>query len=267
MIVESYMSLGDEICLTPAVRKLRCRVRPRFPEIWQGNPHNLLATHLDTDSDTRRVTYQTDFSTTMVENFAKQLGVDLEGYEKVPWVIPERFFEWSSGFTHIAIDTEAGWPTRRWPKERFEELAERLRIAGMAIMAVGAPNVHQIGGSVGPIQKGKPFNFYGTMTIRETAAILEHCDLFVGNDSGLAHLAAAVGTKSVVIFGPVEERCRRHEGLTFGVTGGRCSGCVSKGKREWEIVQFGCPAGHMGCIMDVTVDMVMERIEGVLGWR
>ena len=52
----------------------------------------------------------------------------------------------------------------------------------------------------------KPLILAGKTNIKQLAALLKRCDLFIGNDSGVMHVAAAVGTKVVAVFGPSNDR-------------------------------------------------------------
>ena len=105
--------------------------------------------------------------------------------------------------TVLAVHPGSGSPEKNWPPDRFAELilwAEELGISPLLIcgpadeVAVEAV-VDALGRRV-PVAKGLP--------LRKVAGLLARCSAFVGNDSGIAHIAAAVGTPTVVIFGPTE---------------------------------------------------------------
>jgi heptosyltransferase-2 len=98
----------------------------------------------------------------------------------------------------VAIAPGAGTPHRRWPVDRFAAVAARLRSDGLRPIVVGdrgdaaaaAAIVDAVPGSV---------DLTGALTLRQTAAALARCRLLVANDSGPAHLAAAVGTPVVQV--------------------------------------------------------------------
>ncbi|HEX9988850.1 MAG TPA: glycosyltransferase family 9 protein [Chloroflexia bacterium] len=107
----------------------------------------------------------------------------------------------------VAIHPGAGAYSlaRTWPVEGFAEVARGLIDAhDAAILVLGGPDeteraaclVEMVG------YNGRVHNLAGRTTIHETAALIEQCDLFLGNDSGPMHVAAAVGTPVVAIFGP-----------------------------------------------------------------
>jgi ADP-heptose:LPS heptosyltransferase len=94
---------------------------------------------------------------------------------------------------YVAIAPGAGLESRCWPAERFSALASSLKEAyGLTAVQLGAP---------GDPSCGLGIDLIGRTTLRQAAAIIERCALFVGNDSGLMHLAAAVTVPVVEISG------------------------------------------------------------------
>ena len=93
---------------------------------------------------------------------------------------------------------------RRWAPERFAQLADTLFAdVGGQLLLLGGPEEAELHQQImGMLQSAMPVHsFAGKGTIQLTAAILEQVDLFVGNDSALVHVAVAVGTPTVAIFG------------------------------------------------------------------
>jgi len=96
---------------------------------------------------------------------------------------------------------------RRWEAERFAQLADTLfHDVGGQLILLGGPeeaDLHQH--ILGMVRSGRPpmpaRSFAGKASIKVTAAVLEEANLFVGNDSALVHIAVAVGTPTVAIFG------------------------------------------------------------------
>src|SRR2546426_4997710 len=93
---------------------------------------------------------------------------------------------------------------RRWAPERFAQLADTLyHDAGGHLILLGGPEeveLHQQ--IISMMHSGMPVrSFAGKGSIRVAAAVLEQADLFIGNDSGLVHLATGVGIPTVAIFG------------------------------------------------------------------
>ncbi|MEO8083759.1 MAG: glycosyltransferase family 9 protein, partial [Ardenticatenales bacterium] len=131
-----------------------------------------------------------------------------------PWLIVHPGGGQNPGAEHLA---------KRWPAARFGVIAARVaaRLGGSAIL-VGGPDDVRLGGDVlagavadradradigpdGPDEPGgrdRVVDATGRLSLGATAALVAHADAYLGNDSGVAHLAAAVGTPVVAIFGP-----------------------------------------------------------------
>ncbi len=94
---------------------------------------------------------------------------------------------------------------KRWPKERFVQLADRLVEKYYAkVLLTGGPQEVELTASMARGMRVSPLNTAGQMTLRQSAAMVAKCDLFISNDSGLAHIAAAVGTQVIVLFGKTD---------------------------------------------------------------
>jgi heptosyltransferase-2 len=111
----------------------------------------------------------------------------------------------------VAIHPGAGAysPARIWSLDGFAEVARGLIDShDAAIIVLGGPDeVDRAARLEGMIGKGgRVLNLAGRTSIHETAAIIERCDLFIGNDSGPMHIAAAMGTPVVAVFGPSNQR-------------------------------------------------------------
>jgi heptosyltransferase-2 len=92
---------------------------------------------------------------------------------------------------------------RGWPLENYAELATRLRTAAnFRILIVGGPADVGAFTEVKHLFGDSAVNLVGKCSLRDTIALLMRCSLFVGNDSGIMHLAAAAGTPLVALFGP-----------------------------------------------------------------
>ena len=95
------------------------------------------------------------------------------------------------GVSCIAFGCGAGDAARRWPLDRFAAVAGRLACEfGVLTVQLGASGEPSFGAGL---------DLVGHTTLRQAAAVMERAALFVGNDSGLKHLAAAVGTPVVEI--------------------------------------------------------------------
>lgn len=112
----------------------------------------------------------------------------------------------------LAIGPGANWVGKRWPAERFNETAARLLgpegvMAGGRLMVLGDEGDREIArASRMAIPKDRVIDLVGRADLITAYACLKRARLYVGNDSGLMHLAAAAGTPTVGLFGPSDER-------------------------------------------------------------
>jgi len=111
----------------------------------------------------------------------------------------------------LAIAPAAAWVGKTWPVERFAQVARRLiapggPMAGGRLMVVGGPGdtaaCEPLRASVG---KDRCIDLVGRESLTVVYAALKRARLFIGNDSGLMHLAAAAGTPTLGLFGPSDE--------------------------------------------------------------
>ncbi len=91
---------------------------------------------------------------------------------------------------------------KRWPAERYSELADRFIDAGMDVVLVGSPSETAVSNEVCARARHKPIVLTGKTTVEEVVALISIADLLVTNDTGPAHIGAALGTPTLVIFGP-----------------------------------------------------------------
>lgn len=100
----------------------------------------------------------------------------------------------------IVLSISSGSPKREWPAEKFIELIKELApLKNIAWVIVGAGK--RAVTSAREIEKVYPFaiNLVNQTTLRETAAIIDACDIYLGGDTGLMHIAAALKKRGVVI--------------------------------------------------------------------
>lgn len=102
----------------------------------------------------------------------------------------------------VVLHVSAGTQAKRWPVEHWRELLGRLLVEREArVVLIGVREERLVAQT---ITQGKPWpnvvDWTGCLTLVETAALISAADVFVGADSGPAHLAAAVGTAAIVLF-------------------------------------------------------------------
>lgn len=138
----------------------------------------------------------------------------------------------------IAVGPTANWGGKRWRPERFAAAAARLtapggNLDGARVAVFGAPDERPMAAPViESIPAERRIDLVGHEDLLVVAACLERADLYIGNDSGLMHLAAAVGAPTLGLFGPSRE-------IHYAPWGGHCA-AVRTARSYEEIV--GDPA-------------------------
>jgi heptosyltransferase-2 len=153
----------------------------------------------------------------------------------------------------IAIGGGASYGSAKcWPPERFAEWANRFLANNDAdVILFGTAAEAPVSNAIIANMRRKPIDLTGRTVIADLPALLSQCHLFLGNDSGAMHVAAAVGLPVVAIFGPtdpfgtapVTPRCTIVQQKPY------CSPCFLR----------RCPTDHR-CMKQVTPDMVEAAV-------
>lgn len=110
----------------------------------------------------------------------------------------------------LAIAPAANWVGKTWPVERFAQVAIQLfngPLAGGRLMLVGGPDDMQaISALRSVVARERTIDLAGKVELLATYACLKRARLFIGNDSGLMHMAAAAGVPTLGLFGPSDDR-------------------------------------------------------------
>jgi len=103
----------------------------------------------------------------------------------------------------VVLHPGANWPHKRWSPERFAEVGDRLaRESGCAILITGGPDDGSLVEAIRRRMANAPLVLAGETTLRELAACLERAQLIVSNDTGVLHIACALGRPAVALYGP-----------------------------------------------------------------
>ncbi len=138
---------------------------------------------------------------------------------------------------------------KAWPYERFAELADRLASDyGCQVLIGGSREEEALAQRIHEAAKSHPISIAGQATLKQFAAIAKRAALFVGNDSGAMHIAAAVGTPMVALFGPSnpEEWGPRGDRVTVLYKGLDCRSCFHP----------TCERGELNCMKQLSVQEV-----------
>jgi ADP-heptose:LPS heptosyltransferase len=116
------------------------------------------------------------------------------------------------GLPVLALGPVANWGGKMWPGDRFAELAQRLTAPGgilpnARIVVFGGPGEESLGAAtLAGLPADRTLDLIGKVDLPVLAAALKRCAFFIGNDSGLMHLAAASRIPTLGLFGPSRER-------------------------------------------------------------
>ena len=108
-----------------------------------------------------------------------------------------------AGFVHL--HPASRWTFKCWPAERNAQLADRLAAEGHPVVLTSAPNETAFVDEIIGQATSKPLSLAGQLSLKELGALTARARLFIGVDSMPMHLAAAMGTPTVALFGPSSE--------------------------------------------------------------
>jgi ADP-heptose:LPS heptosyltransferase len=167
------------------------------------------------------------------------------------------------GARTIGIHVSGGRAIKQWPEPRFRDVAERLvRDRDAAIVLTGAPGDRsQIDVVRTALPAARVLDLSGGVSLLTVAAVLERLDVFVTGDTGPMHLAHAVGTPTVAIFGPSDPVRYAPRGLRDRVVRVElpCSPCG-----RIRVPPARCTGHTPECLAGVDVAAVLTAIEEVL---
>ncbi len=103
----------------------------------------------------------------------------------------------------VGLFPGAAWKLREWMPDRFAAIGDRAAQQFDAqVLLFGGPHEGELVQQVGDLMTTAAIPLAGTLGLRQLAALIERCDLFVTNDTGPMHIAAAMQTPTVALFGP-----------------------------------------------------------------
>ncbi|MDQ3208584.1 MAG: glycosyltransferase family 9 protein [Gemmatimonadota bacterium] len=159
------------------------------------------------------------------------------------------------GSRFIALAPGSIWGTKRWPY--YAELAARL---DRPCVVIGGADDQPLAEAIVTAAPGRAVSAAGQLSLRVSAAIIGRAVLLVTNDSAPLHLATAVGTPVVAIFGPTVPAFgfgpRRAGDVTLGWDGLACRPCSKHGPPV-------CPLGHHRCMRDLSVETVAAALAAI----
>ena len=148
-------------------------------------------------------------------------------------------------------------PAKQWPLDRYALLAEQIQaLTGERVIIFGGPKDTNLGQTISRRMQHPPVDLSGKTSLGEAMALIERCDLFITNDSGLMHVAAALDVPLLAVFGstnPVTTGpLSQHSRIVQAPLA--CSPCLRP----------ECPKGHLNCMELISVEMVFNAAKEML---
>ncbi len=163
-----------------------------------------------------------------------------------------------AGTVWVAMNVSARWPTKRWPPEFFAATADRIRSEGLgSVVLFGGPDDRERSRAVAALMRTAPVDLTGATTPGLLPALLGSAALLLSNDSGPMHVATAMGTPVVAMFGPTSPIRNgpygpRHRVLSSGVA---CSPCFSRVCRNKVTLE---------CLIKVSPEQALDAVRAGL---
>jgi heptosyltransferase-2 len=147
-------------------------------------------------------------------------------------------------------------PAKRWPVEYYGALAKMLRARGVQTWVLGSAKEVELGKQLLQASEGTAFNLAGRTSLSDVIDLLGECGAAVTNDSGLMHVAAAVGIPLVAIYGSSSPShtpplSAAAQVLYLNLS---CSPCFAR----------SCPLLHLDCLRGIAPQMVFEKLQPLL---
>lgn len=144
---------------------------------------------------------------------------------------------------------------KRWPAERYAALADRFAESGARVVLIGSPGEIDVSEQVRQQMRSQPIIMTGKTSVAEATAIISIADVLVTNDTGPAHIGPAVGTPTLVIFGPTNPLTTRPFAANAEIIRKPpdCAPCMLR----------DCPIDHR-CMTAISPDEVFAHAEALM---
>jgi heptosyltransferase-2 len=161
----------------------------------------------------------------------------------------------------VALAPGARWATKRWAPQRFAAVADALAAEGASVVLAGGPSDREALGAVREALAAPVAADLSPLPLAALAAAIARVDLLIACDSGPVHLASALGTPALALFGPTSPLRwgppPPGRALSLGLA---CSPCSNHGSEA-------CPEGHHRCLADLAVPAVLGAARAMLAGR
>lgn len=185
----------------------------------------------------------------------RQLGLD-PGAPVFPFVSPASAaadeVRVATGGRYALLNPGAAWPNKRWPAERFAQLAAQLQARhGLRSVVLWGPGEREVAETIVAQSKGAALLSPATR-IADILALAQGADVMISGDTGPTHIAAAVGAPIVGIFGPTRPE-RNGPWSPDDITVSRATTCQCHHRRRCHAAQW--------CLLAIQVEEVLAAVE------
>ncbi len=159
----------------------------------------------------------------------------------------------------VALNPGATHAVNRWPTKLFAALADRIQSElGAAVIIIGGPDDAELAQDIATRSRSKPVSLAGTTSLLQLGAVLEQCAAAVSGDTGPMHMATAVGTPVIALFGAADPARTGPVGAGHRVIRAEDVVCVPCRSRT-------CSNRiHLECMEKIDVEVVLRAVEASL---
>jgi ADP-heptose:LPS heptosyltransferase len=159
----------------------------------------------------------------------------------------------------VALNPGATHAVNRWPSARFAELVDMIaaKLAGKAVI-IGGPGDIPLVEEISTLSRTKPLLLAGRTSLLQLGAVLEKCSVLVSGDTGPLHLATAVGTKAVALFGAADPARTGPVGSGHRVIQAAGVNCVPCRSRTCS------NPSYLECMVKITAAMVADAVAAAM---
>ena len=196
----------------------------------------------------------------------KMLGIDLldnrlelwpslEDAKNVEELLNAQWLSVTQKIVGINISASQRWSTKLWPREYLMRLCEELGFKDIRVVITGREqDLVYANMLINSLKNTKIINACGKTSINELAVLIKKCDVFISADSSPLHIASAVGTPFIALFGPTDQRRHLHPGKNYIVINKNldCAPCYKTKCRTKR------------CMTEITCEEVLAAVEKLL---
>jgi len=230
---------------------------------YNTDVRQLLLTHAVSCTDEIKKKHQTDYYLNIIRGIGmkevnRELYLELNQRDRLraEKTLLEQHLSLDDKIVGINHGATYG-PAKQWPLDRYAHLADKIQaFSGCQIIIFGGPDDRNLGKKISQKMQHRPIDLSGKTSLGEAMALIKRCDLFITNDSGLMHVAAALDVPLIAVFGS-----------TNSIT----TGPLSQNSRIVQVplecspcLRPECPKGHLDCMDRISVDMVFKVVKEIL---